>query len=148
MKIHIVCHTGIHPPDHASTSPRPGHPPSGNTVNGRAVHILLECILVFISCCCSFSAVVFSVRLSADIPFALNVKIIFDNVNVNVGKGYNVTTGVFTVPHNGTYELTLTVMGTHAASANIMRADNGLCQAYAKEGSIIGNETNQQQART
>ena len=84
------------------------------------------------------SDIVFSARLSGDVSFPLNGQVIFDNVISNVGNGYNSATGNFTVPHSGTYELTLTTMGTHATAANIMRGENGLCQAYSKEGSIIG----------
>ena len=84
------------------------------------------------------SDVVFSARLSGDVSFPLNEQVIFNNVISNVGNGYNGATGNFTVPHSGTYELTLTTMETTATAANIMRGENGLCQAYSKEGSIIG----------
>ena len=75
----------------------------------------------------------------ATFPSRLTDRVIFDNVISNVGNGYSGATGNFTVPHKGTYELTLTTMGTHTTAANIMRGENGLCQAYSKEGSIVGN---------
>ena len=81
--------------------------------------------------------VIFSVRLSSEVSFSHDEKVVFDNVISNVGNGYDVTTGNFSVPHNGTYELTLTTMGSTRASANIMRGEAVLCQAYSKEGSII-----------
>ena len=87
------------------------------------------------------SDVVFSARLSGDVSFPLNGQVIFDNVISNVGNGYSDVTGNFTVRHNGTYELTLTTMGTHATAANIMRGEDGMCQAYSKEGSILGKNT-------
>lgn len=35
--------------------------------------------------------------------FSLDKKIIYDKVNLNIGDGYDVLTGVFTAPSSGTY---------------------------------------------
>ena len=42
--------------------------------------------------------------------------IIFNTILSNIGNGYNVTTGIFSAPHNGTYTfmtLTMATEGEH-----------------------------------
>ena len=83
----------------------------------------------------------FSARLNGEVSIDRDDKVIFDNINSNVGNRYNSTTGIFTVPYNGTFKLTLTTMGkSSGAPTNIMRADDTLCQALSKGASIIGEK--------
>ena len=58
-------------------------------------------------------------------------KVIFDNVTSNVGNGYDNVTGIFTVPHNGSYELTLRNMGSPGQIfTQIVQNDARLCVAH------------------
>ena len=83
----------------------------------------------------------FSVRLSGEVSFAHDEKVTFDNIITNIGNAYDSATGNFTVPYNESYELTLMTMGkATGAPTNIMRADVGLCQAFSKEGGIMGKK--------
>uniref|UniRef100_A0A3P8UBL5 Cerebellin 20 n=1 Tax=Amphiprion percula TaxID=161767 RepID=A0A3P8UBL5_AMPPE len=73
----------------------------------------------------------FSVALNNDSaltcfgPFATNRVVVYKHVFLNLGGGYNVSTGVFTVPRSGVYSFALTVYGrapnssTLAACANL-----------------------------
>ena len=59
------------------------------------------------------------VQLSAHIRFNAGNAVVFESVISNVGNSYDNTTGIFTVPHNGTYTFTLVTMsrgGNHYAS--------------------------------
>ena len=49
----------------------------------------------------------FNVQLSGRLLFNGTEKIIFDDVISNIGNGYNSTSGISTVPPNGTYTLML-----------------------------------------
>ena len=80
----------------------------------------------------------FSVQLSSQTTFNNNQKVIFDNVISNVGNGYNNVTGIFTVPHNGSYELTLTNMRTLGRIfTNIMRNGQWMCVARTERMPMI-----------
>ncbi|KAJ8312036.1 hypothetical protein KUTeg_009409 [Tegillarca granosa] len=58
----------------------------------------------------SSKPVAFSTTLSNKIDvFIVNYKIIFDNVIINIGDGYNSSTGVFKVPYQGLYVFHFTI---------------------------------------
>ena len=59
-----------------------------------------------------FTDVVFSAKIVGDIEFGAGNKIVFDDVITNVGSSYDGTTGVFTAPHNGTYQFTVITITT------------------------------------
>ena len=67
-----------------------------------------------------------------------NDKVIFDYVITNVGNAYDNVAGIFTVPYNESYELTLTTIGTGKTVTDITAPGGRLCQAYAKESNVIG----------
>uniref|UniRef100_A0A3Q1D808 Cerebellin 20 n=1 Tax=Amphiprion ocellaris TaxID=80972 RepID=A0A3Q1D808_AMPOC len=93
---------------------------------------LCVCVVVCVCVCvCVQSIHAFSVALNNDSaltcfgPFATNRVVIYKHVFLNLGGGYNVSTGVFTVPRSGVYSFALTVYGrapnssTLAACANL-----------------------------
>ena len=49
----------------------------------------------------------FTARLTTDLHTNVGDIIKFDNVQLNIGSGYDDVTGRFTAPSNGTYEFTL-----------------------------------------
>ncbi|XP_071180298.1 cerebellin-1-like [Mytilus edulis] len=59
-----------------------------------------------------------------------NEIIIFDHVWLNVGNGYDATTGVFTVPRNGLYSLTGTLMSADGRNLH--------CHLYRDNQDTIG----------
>ncbi|XP_052072337.1 collagen alpha-2(VIII) chain-like isoform X2 [Mytilus californianus] len=56
----------------------------------------------------------FTASMRTDSTLHSNEVIKFDQVWLNIGSGYNPTTGVFTVPRNGLYFVSSTVMSLHA----------------------------------
>ena len=52
----------------------------------------------------------FNAQMTGHVPLNSGDKLLFDNVISNAGNGYNAATGIFTAPHNGTYEFTLITM--------------------------------------
>ena len=119
-----------------------------------AVRILLECILVSIwnytktsgvkknlitNNVSLFSGVAFRAEIKVHADYSEDDRVVFAKINSNIGNGYDSNTGIFTVPHNGTYDLTLTNMGRLGAiNTNLMRNHKRLCGSYAKESHTIG----------
>ena len=86
-----------------------------------------------------FSDVAFRAEIKVHADYDEDDIVIFDKITSNVGNGYNDVTGIFTVPYNGTYDLTLTNMGRLGAiNTNLMRNQKRLCGSYAKESHTIG----------
>ena len=82
----------------------------------------------------------FSVQLDGLPTINDSAKIIFDIVISNVGNSYDSATGIFTVPHNGGYELTLHNMGRWTqVFTHIMRNQEILCTAYGVGTNEQGN---------
>nr|XP_046245196.1 uncharacterized protein LOC124059335 [Scatophagus argus] len=59
-------------------------------------------------------------------PFAVNNRIIYEHVFLNLGNSYNAKTGIFTVRHSGVYSLALTVYSDAGAPGNKLAACAGL----------------------
>ena len=90
----------------------------------QIVTIQIDFIVIFVRC-----GIQCSVRRSAHNQW--KAKINFDNVISNVGNSYDSNTGIFIVPHNGTYDLTLRNMGRWTqVFTHIMRNEEILCTAY------------------
>ena len=101
----------------------------------KCLHVRAECFLLLL-----LPDVIFSVQLSSQTTFNNNQKVIFDNVISNVGNGYNDVTGIFTVPHNGSYELTLRNMGNSGGTYTDIVRDNTLeCTAHGAGTNQQGN---------
>ena len=56
----------------------------------------------------------FSAKLSTpgQVAYSAGDRIIFTNVISNVGNAYDSVTGIFTAPHNGTYQFMVFSVGT------------------------------------
>ena len=101
----------------------------------KSAHVLGECFSFLL-----LPDVTFSVQLSSQTTFNNNQKVIFDNVISNVGNGYDNVTGIFTVPHNGSYELTLRNMGNSGGIYTYIVLDNVLqCTAHGAGTNQQGN---------
>ena len=59
-----------------------------------------------------FVDISFSARLEGRISYNGGDKIVFPNVFTNVGDAYDSITGIFTAPHNGTYQFMVFSVGT------------------------------------
>ena len=78
--------------------------------------------------------------MGSQITFSSNQKVIFDNVISNVGNAYDNVTGIFTVPHNGSYELTLRNMGNSGGIyTDIVRDNTRECTAHGVGTNQQGN---------
>ncbi|XP_028275851.1 complement C1q-like protein 4 [Parambassis ranga] len=82
----------------------------------------------------------FSVALTNNInmncygPFRDDKLIIYKHVFLNLGGGYDVSTGVFTVPRSGVYSLALTVYSDAGAPGNTLAA----CANLLVNGQLVG----------
>ena len=86
-----------------------------------------------------FSGVAFRAEIKVHAVYNNDDRVIFDEINSNIGNGYDSNTGIFTVPYNGTYDLTLTNMGRFGAiNTNLMGNEKRLCGSYAKESHTMG----------
>ena len=86
-----------------------------------------------------FSGVAFRAEIKVHTDYSKDDRVVFDKITSSVGNGYNDVTGIFTVPYNGTYDLTLTNMGRLGAiNINLMKNHKRLCGSYAKESHTIG----------
>ena len=74
----------------------------------------------------------FNVKLTSRITITARHRVVFDNVTSNIGNGYDNVTGIFTVPYNRSYELTVTNMGTSGGMYTNILLNNGLrlCNAH------------------
>lgn len=72
----------------------------------------------------------FDVRPTGNYDYTSPQRVIFDHVITNEGSGYNVSTGVFTAPFNGTYFFILTVAqyGLFSSAASLVDDTTTLCQ--------------------
>ena len=87
------------------------------------------------------SDVAFSAKMpAAEIPLLAGVRVVFQDVIINIGNGYNATNGIFTVPVSGTYSFALTNMPTHSTGQYSALTVNGevLCIAYSPSTFVIG----------
>ena len=84
--------------------------------------------------------VAFTVALSARITFNVGDTVLFDVVLSDVSNGYDETAGIFTVPHNGTYDLTLRTMTVQNAEmyTNLMVNDERVCNSHGKGTNLQG----------
>ncbi|XP_033750033.1 uncharacterized protein LOC117334486 [Pecten maximus] len=73
-----------------------------------------------IACNTATSQVVFHTRLLRQKEFAtINEDIVFDIVHTNIGGGYNSSTGIFTAPRQGNYQLMASTMATDGNSTDV-----------------------------
>ncbi|KAL7848968.1 hypothetical protein SRHO_G00205910 [Serrasalmus rhombeus] len=75
-------------------------------------------------------------------PNRADVVVQYQSVFINLGDGYNVSTGVFTVPRSGVYALALTVYSDAGAAGVLLAA----CGRMRRNGRVIAalNEYNTQ----
>ncbi|XP_053728175.1 complement C1q-like protein 2 [Synchiropus splendidus] len=66
-------------------------------------------------------------------PFRDDVLIKYQHVFINLGQGYDVTTGIFTVPRSGVYSLALTVYSDAGAPGNTLAA----CGSLQVNGRVV-----------
>ena len=72
----------------------------------------------------------FNVEMTNFVTYNDGDKVIFDNVTSNGGNAFDNVTGISTVPHNGSYELTLRNMGNpRGIYTDIVRNNARLCRA-------------------
>ncbi|XP_026154528.1 cerebellin-4-like [Mastacembelus armatus] len=89
------------------------------------------------------SRAAFSVTLLSDErfkcygPFSDNSSIIYRNVLLNQGGGYNVGTGIFTVPQSGVYSLAVTVYSDAGGPGNTLAA----CAGLQVNGQVVAAST-------
>ncbi|XP_059167221.1 complement C1q-like protein 3 isoform X2 [Physella acuta] len=77
--------------------------------------------------------VAFSAGLTKSLNVSEHVNVTFDRVWVNVGNGYNPTTGVFTAPHDGTYSIMYHGLAEYDGTLwlDLYKNSNYLSSAYA-----------------
>ncbi|VDI64752.1 Hypothetical predicted protein [Mytilus galloprovincialis] len=71
--------------------------------------------------------VVFSAYRSSTQTLSNGEKLIFDGVWINVGNGYEPSTGVFKAPQPGLYHFTAVVMSDSGSNLVLYLCQNGLC---------------------
>ncbi|KAM6959079.1 complement C1q-like protein 4 [Aplochiton taeniatus] len=83
----------------------------------------------------------FSVALTNDRwclgPFRDDRPVVYKHVFINLGEGYNATTGVFTTPRSGVYSLALTVYSDSGAPGNSLDA----CASLKVNGRQVAGPT-------
>lgn len=78
-------------------------------------------------------------------PFYVATRVIFEHIFLNLGGGYNLANGIFTVPHSGVYSLALTIF-SDAGSPGIELAAcarlqvNGQALAGSKDQNLNDQE--------
>ncbi|XP_054455417.1 complement C1q-like protein 2 [Anoplopoma fimbria] len=82
-------------------------------------------------------------------PFTVDKLITFKEIFINLGNGYNPSTGVFTAPHSGVYSLALTVYSDAGAPGKTLAA----CADLLVNGELVAgpgekNELDQEDSVT
>ena len=96
---------------------------------------------MYLCICCYVSVVSFHVEMTNFVTYNDGDKVIFDNVTSNVGNAYDNVTGIFRVPHNGSYDLTLRNMGNPGGIyTDIVRNEAKLCRAHGSGTNDQGKE--------
>ncbi|XP_044057283.1 complement C1q-like protein 4 [Siniperca chuatsi] len=98
----------------------------------------------------AFSAALYSDdRFKCYGPFDVNSLIVYKHVFLNLGGGYNVQTGIFTVPRSGVYSLALTVFSDAGSPGNSLAACAGLqVNGQLVAGSRDQNKNDQEDSAT
>ncbi|XP_070684719.1 complement C1q-like protein 2 [Pempheris klunzingeri] len=61
-------------------------------------------------------------RFKCQGPFEVNTRIVYKHIFLNLGDGYNETTGIFTVPRSGVYSIALTVYSDAGSPGELLAA--------------------------
>ncbi|XP_049580979.1 cerebellin 20 isoform X1 [Syngnathus scovelli] len=112
-----------------------------NNIRGQKSeqHQLPQCLLIFPTCLLAASRSAFSVALTnSDTltcygPFRDDKLITYQHVFINLGRGYNAATGVFTAPRDGVYSLALTVYSDAGSPGNSLAA----CANLQVNGQVV-----------
>ncbi|OWF52835.1 cerebellin-2-like [Mizuhopecten yessoensis] len=73
-----------------------------------------------LACNTAASQIAFHARLASQKVFSsINEDIAYDVVHTNIGNGYNSSTGIFTAPRQGNYQLMASAMSTDGNSTDI-----------------------------
>nr|XP_020441790.1 caprin-2-like [Monopterus albus] len=70
-------------------------------------------------------------------PFRDDKPIIYNNVFLNLGGGYNVGTGIFTVPRSGVYTIAISIYSDAGAAGSLLAA----CASLQVNGQLVAAST-------
>lgn len=94
------------------------------------------------------ATIAFSATMDQDMPVSSEYRVVKYNILLsNIGDAYSVLTGVFSVPHNGTYLVGFSAVSLsgHDVLLHLVRNNQRLLSAYDNSGCLVAADSKKRQ---